>query len=153
MRAEPPLSGVLNPPVFSMEPTLNPLIKMAQHKADAFTKAVTSDPRWQLEDELMCQVFGLTLYGYLLGVGRSLCFMDVEDIQAMAASSLSGLGIGQDYATGMMQHAHEEFMTEGNTSPESKLVGIGHSHFASEKIDPLVESVFQNTEHIRDSSD
>ena len=125
------------------------MIQLAQQKADAFTDAVTTDGRWQLEDELMCQVFGFTLYGYLFGVGRLICFMDVEDIQAMATDKLAGLGLGLDYARGMMEHAHQELMTEGNASLHAQLVGIGHSHFGSAKIDALVESVFQNTEQIR----
>lgn len=128
---------------------MNNLPQLAQQKADAFTNSVTTDRRWRLADELMCQVFGYTLYGYLLGVGRLICFMDVEDIQVMASSKLAGLGIGPNYAKGLMEHAHKEFMTEGNLSLHAKLVGIGHSHFASDKVNVLVESVFQNTEQIR----
>jgi hypothetical protein len=52
--------------------------QLAQDKAEEFTSAVTSDSRWRLEDELMCQVFGFTLYGYVFGVGRVICFMDVQ---------------------------------------------------------------------------
>ena len=74
------------------------MIQLAQEKADAFTNAVTSDRRWQLEDELMCQVFGFTLYGYLFGVGRLSCFLDVEEIQAMSTDKLAGLGFGPNYA-------------------------------------------------------
>lgn len=129
------------------------LTQLAQQKADAFTDAVTSDPRWQLEDELMCQVFGFTLFGYLLGVGRTVCSMDVEDIQAMAAGKLIELGIGPDYANGMMEHACNEFMTEGNPSLHAELVGIGHSQFASDNIDDLVDSVFRNTEEIQNANE
>jgi hypothetical protein len=132
---------------------MNNMKQLAKKKAEAFTSAVTSDPRWQLEDELMCQVFGFTLYGYLFGIGRVICFMDVEDIQAMAARTLAGLGIGPAYASGMMEHAHQEFMTEGNPSLHAQLVGVGHSHFGSETIDDLMESVFANTERIRLETD
>lgn len=132
---------------------MNKLEKVARSKANAFTLAVTSDPRWELEDELMCQVFGFTLYGYVFGVGRLIGLMDVEDIQQVAANQLVELGIGPDYAAGMMQHAHDEFTTEGNESLDAKLVGIGHSHFASEEIDELVEAVFLNTEQIRDDTE
>lgn len=44
---------------------MNNMRQLAEQKAIAFTQAVTSDPRWELEDELMCQVFGFTLYGYV----------------------------------------------------------------------------------------
>lgn len=131
---------------------MNTMKQLAQDKADAFTSAVTNDSRWRLEDELMCQVFGFTLYGYVFGVGRIICLMDVDEIQQLAADQLSGLGIGPKYAAGMMEHAHQEFMTEGNTSLHSQLVGVGHSHFASDEIDALIESVFVNTERIRSIS-
>ncbi|MCA8991310.1 MAG: hypothetical protein KDA88_04990 [Planctomycetaceae bacterium] len=126
---------------------------LAKSKAESLTIAVTSDSRWQLEDELMCQVFGFTMYGFVFGVGRIVCFMDVEDIQQLAIDQLTGLGIGQKYAEGMMQAAHNEFMREGNSSLHCQLVGIGHSHFGSEGLSELVESVFQNTTQIRTMTD
>lgn len=128
------------------------MAELAKSKAEELTAAVTSDSRWQLEDELMCQVFGFTMYGYALGVGRTVCFMDVEDIQKLAADQLSGLGIGPAYAEGMMQAAHNEFMQERNTSLHNQLIGVGHSHIASEDLTELVESVFRNTELIKKST-
>ena len=125
------------------------LKQAAQEKTDAFVDAVTSDKRWQLEDELMCQVLGFTLYGYVFGYGRIVCFMDVDDIKEMAASKLASLGIGPKYAQGMMDHAHQEFITEGNTSIHNQLIGVGHSHFGSEDLSELVDSIFANSEQIR----
>ena len=58
------------------------LKQLAKEKAEEFTRQVTSDQRWKLEGELLCQVFGFTLYGYVFGIGRVHCFMDVEDIHA-----------------------------------------------------------------------
>lgn len=128
---------------------MNNMEPLARTRTAAVTAAVTSDPRWVLEDELMCQVFGFTLYGYALGVGRVVCLMDVSDIQEMAAGELSGPGIGPKYAAGMMEHAHDEFMQENNQSFHSQLVNVGHSYFASEDTKELVESIFSNTELIR----
>jgi hypothetical protein len=62
----------------TISPAMNNMKQLAQDKAEEFTSAVTSDSRWRLEDELMCQVFGFTLYGYVFGVGRVICFMDVQ---------------------------------------------------------------------------
>ena len=132
---------------------MNNMEPLARTKTAAVTAAVTSDPRWVLEDEMMCQVFGFTLYGYALGIGRIVCFMDVADVQEMAAGELSGLGIGPQYAVGMMDHAHQEFMQENNQSFHAQLVNIGHSHFASEDIDELVESIFTNTDLIRNQTE
>jgi len=128
---------------------MNNMEPLARTKTSAVTNAVTSDPRWVLEDELMCHVFGFTLYGYALGVGRVVCFMDVSDVQKMAAGELAGLGIGPQYAAGMMEHAHDEFMQENNQTFHAQLVNVGHSHFGAEDTNELVESVFTNTELIR----
>lgn len=125
------------------------LAELAKSKAEALTTIVTNDPRWQLEDELMCQVFGFTMYGYVFGVGRIHCFMDVEDIHKLAADQLTGLGIGPNYAEGMMQAASNEFMQEGNTSLHNRLIGVGHSHIGSDDLTELANSIFQNTEQIR----
>ena len=129
--------------------TMTDMAELAKSKAESLTAAVTNDPRWELEDELMCQVFGFTMYGYVFGVGRTHCFMDVEDIQKLAADQLSGLGIGPQYAEGMMQAAYDEFMQEGNTSLHNQLIGVGHSHIGSEDLTGLANSIFQNTEQIR----
>src|SRR4051794_31818355 len=81
---------------------MSDLKQHAKAKSDEFTRQVTSDPRWKLEDELMCQVFGFTLYGYVFGIGRVHCFMDVVDIHAIIVDQLAGLGIGRKWgkATG-----------------------------------------------------
>ena len=125
------------------------MAELAKSKVESLTATVTADPRWRLEDELMCQVFGFTMYGYVFGVGRIHCFMDVEDIQKLAIDQLAGIGIGQKYAEGMMQAAYNEFMQEGNTSLHNQLIGVGHSHIGSEDLAELANSVFQNTEQIR----
>ena len=130
---------------------MSDMAELARSKAEALTRAVTSDSRWQVEDELMCQVFGFTMYGYIYGVGRLVCFMDVEDIQNLATEQLTGLGIGPKYAEGMIQAAYEEFTNEESTSLHSQLLGIGHSHFASEDLTELTESIFQNTHQVRSS--
>lgn len=126
---------------------------LAKTKAEALVLAVTSDSRWVLEDELLCQVFGFTMYGYVFGVGRVICFMDAEDIQRLAADQLIGLGVGPKYAEGMMEAAHQELMSEDEESLHAQLVGIGHSHFASEDIAELVDSIYHNTEQIRNATE
>ena len=97
----------------------------------------------------MCQAFGFTLYGYLFGIGRVHCFMDVEDIHAMIVDQLSGLGIGRKYVEGLVQAAHKEFTTENNRSWRNQLIGVGHSHAIKENMKVLVDSVFNNTAAVR----
>jgi len=95
----------------------------------------------------MCQVFGFTLFGYVFGYARTICFMDVEEIQQLAADQLTNLGIGPKYASGLMQTALNEFTTP-NDPLYSQLVGIGHSHFAAEDTTELIDSIFENTTRI-----
>jgi|688.fasta_scaffold749651_2 hypothetical protein len=121
----------------------------AKAKAEEFVRQVTADPRWHIEDELMCQVFAFTLYGYVLGIGRVHCFMDTEDIHAIVVDQLVGLGIGRTYAAGLVVTAHQEFTAENNQSMQNQLIGVGHSHALAENMKALVDSVFSNTESLR----
>ena len=128
---------------------MSDLKQHAKGKSEEFTRQVTSDPRWKLEDELMCQVFGFTLYGYVFGIGRVHCFMDVEDIHAIIVDQLAGLGIGRKYVEGLVQAAHQEFVTENNQSWQNRLIGVGHSHALKEDMRVLVDSIFTNTAALR----
>lgn len=125
----------------------------AKEKATEFTRRVTSDQRWKLEDELMCQVFGFTLYGYAFGIGRVLCFMDVEDIHAIVVDQLAGLGIGRNYVVGMVDAAHQQFTADNNQSWQNRLIGVGHSHSLKEDMKILVDSIFSNTEALRKAAE
>ena len=118
-------------------------------KATELTRRVTLDQHWKLEDELMCQVFGFTLYGYTFGIGRIHCFMDVEDIHAIVVDQLAGLGIGRNYVVGMVDAAHEQFLQENNQSWQNRLIGVGHSHALKEDMQVLVDSIFSNTDALR----
>ena len=118
-------------------------------KATEFTRRVTSNQHWKLEDELMCQVFGFTLYGYTFGIGRIHCFMDVEDIHALIVDQLAGIGIGRNYVVGMVDAAHEQFLVENNQSWQNRLIGVGHSHALKDDMKVLVDSIFSNTDALR----
>jgi hypothetical protein len=121
-----------------------------EEKTNPLMEAVTSDARWELEDELLVQVLGFTLYGYAFGVGRVILLMDVEDINASVAGQLAALGVGPKYAQGLVEAAFECFMNEEDQSVHSQLVNIGHSHIASEDLSECVESIFTNTETLRE---
>lgn len=142
----------LVPPLLSVGVMSHNMPDLKQHakaKSEEFTRQVTSDRRWKLEDELMCQVFGFTLYGYIFGIGRLHCFMDIEDIHAIIVNQLAGLGIGRKYVEGLVQAAHQEFVTENNQSWENRLIGVGHSHALKEDMKVLVDSIFTNTAALR----
>ncbi len=118
-------------------------------KSETFVRRVVSDSRWNLEDEQMCQVLGFTLHGYLFGIGRVHCLLDVSEIHAVAIEQLAGIGIGRKYVEGMIEVAHQEFVKENNQSWRNQLNGVGHSHALKEDLDVLVDSIFTNTALIK----
>ena len=115
-------------------------------KANRLFSAITNDPRWDINDELLFQVAGFTCFGF----GRLVCLMDADDIDAYAAGKLTGLGAGAKYVQGMIARARQDFVTDEDTEPAdtddplSRLIGIGHSYFSADDFSPLVESVYEN---------
>jgi len=126
--------------------------ELFQNKVNQVAQSITHDPRWDIQNELMTQVFAFTLFGYALGVGRLTCFLDAEDIQIEVIGQLTSLGVGPNYAKGLIEHAFTLFTTEDKESYHSQLIGIGHSHFASETLKELKESIFKNTEQLKRQS-
>jgi len=111
----------------------------------------TNDKRWDLRNETMFQVFGLTLSGFSFGVGRNLCFLDAEEIAKSVASELTKLGAGENYVKGLVASAFKTFENE-TKSFQSDLVGIGYSQSLSEDLNELKESIFSNTNIIEQQS-
>lgn len=120
------------------------------NKANRLFSAITGDPRWDINDELLFQVAGFTFYGYCFGFGRLVCLMDADDIDAYVAGKLTGLGAGAKYVQGMIARARQDFVTGEDAEPAdtddplSRLIGIGHSYFSADDFTPLVESVYEN---------
>ena len=81
-------------------------------KANRLFSAITNDPRWDINDELLFQVAGFTFYGYCFGFGRLVCLMDADDIDAYVAGKLTGLGAGAKYVQGMMARARQDFIVD-----------------------------------------
>jgi hypothetical protein len=117
-----------------------------EEKTNNLVSLVVSDSRWNLEDELMVQVLGFTIYGFAFGLGRLVLFMDVEEINEVAINQLTKLGVGAKYAHGLIEAAYNSFTNENDQSIYSQLVDIGHSHFASGDLSVCVESIFSNTQ-------
>ena len=119
-------------------------------KANRLFSAITNDPRWDINDELLFQVAGFTFYGYCFGFGRLVCLMDADDIDAYVAGKLTGLGAGAKYVQGMIARARQDFVISEDAEPAdtddplSRLIDIGHAHFSADNFTPLVESVYEN---------
>ena len=120
------------------------------NKANRLFSAITGDPRWDINDELLFQVSGFSFYGYCFGFGRLVCLMDANDIDAYVAGKLTGIGAGAKYVQGMIARARQDFVTGEDAEPAdtddplSRLIGIGHAHFSADDFSPLVESVYEN---------
>lgn len=121
-------------------------------KTNHFIEEISSDPRWDIQDELMFQVFGYTLYGYAFGLGRMSLFLDVEEINSVVINALVELGSGEKYARGMIDSASSTFISDQSNDIYSQFVGIGHSHFASENISECINSIFTNVNTITNST-
>lgn len=121
-------------------------------KIQDFIKITLNDERWDLSNEMMFQVFGYTLFGFSSGIGRNLYFMEFEEITDKVISELTELGAGENYVRGLVKKAQSTFENK-TTSYESDLVGIGFSHFASENLNELKESVFSNTILLREDDE
>lgn len=120
------------------------MINLLQQKTEELVVLVTNNSKWDLQNELQFQVFGLTLCGYSFGYGRLICFLDVEEIKQIIEKELIKLGAGQKYVKGLIDSAIETFETETKSST-SDLVVIGHSYFSSDDLTKLVESIYTNT--------
>lgn len=129
------------------------LLKGLREKTSAFVDAVTQDPRWDLQSELMVEVLGFTLYGYTLGVGTTVFFLDVPDIQKTAAEELVKLGVGRKYAAGMMESAQEIFDSEDEESVHAQLIQVGYSHFSADDLTEMRDSIFENTQSIQEQEE
>ena len=120
------------------------------NKANRLFSAITGDPCWDINDELLFQVAGFTFYGYCFGFGLLVCLMDADDIDAYVAGKLTSLGAGAKYVQGMIARARQDFVTGEDAEPIdtddplSRLIGIGHAHFSADDFSPLVESVYEN---------
>jgi len=126
--------------------------ELLQNKIEKIINLTINDSRWDLSNETMFQVFGLTLSGFSFGVGRNLCFMDAEVISKSIVSELTKLGAGENYVKGLVESAFNTFENE-TRSFQSDLVGVGYSHFSSEDLSELKESIFSNLISIEKQSD
>jgi hypothetical protein len=117
-------------------------------KIEEFLDLTIKDPGWNINDELLFQVLSYTLYGYAFGFGRLTLMMEPEEINLSVVNRLISLGAGQQYVEGLVESAYSTFLASSKTT-ESKLVGIGHSHFTSKDLTECINSIFSNVESLK----
>ena len=66
---------------------------------------ILADSRWESQrDDLGISVLGMLLYGYALAVGRSVMFLDMEDIDAAVLRCLTErAGIAAKWGSGLVE--------------------------------------------------
>ena len=70
-------------------------------RVGALADAIVSDPRWE-QDDLNVSVLGMLLYGFALGTGRIVMFLDMEDIDAAVLQCLTEhLGAAEKWSRGL----------------------------------------------------
>ncbi|MBN8820903.1 MULTISPECIES: hypothetical protein [unclassified Spirosoma] len=128
--------------------TTNQLLLSFKEQAGQVFNKIVSDKRWDLNNELLFSVFGMTFYGYCFGLGRMMYFLEPADINSFVEDKLVGLGAGKKYVSGLVDHAYSTFIkpTEGINA---QLVGIGHSHLSATDTTELVDSIFENAELLK----
>jgi hypothetical protein len=128
--------------------TTNQMVSSFKEQAGQVFNKIVSDKRWDLNDELLFSVFGLTYYGYCFGIGRMMYFLEPADINSFVEEKLVGLGAGKKYVSGLVDKAYSTFIqpTEGF---QSQLVGIGHSHLSANDTTELINSIFENAELLK----
>jgi len=124
------------------------MIEIFKQKSEQLFIQVTTDERWDINNQTLFNVFALSYYGYSFGVGNLLCFLDPTEINAFAKHKLIELGAGEKYVSGLIDFAYDTFLqpTEG---VNAQLVGIGHSHFSAEDTTELTNAIFNNAKSIQ----
>jgi hypothetical protein len=123
---------------------------------DALTKqlgtladAVRADPRWQ-QDDLSVEVLCMLLYGFALMTGRSVMFLDVEDIDAAVLRCLTDhVGAAAKWSGGLVTEASTSAMSKAHHSAHHALIGVGHSYMGVENLKAVVDNIFTNIAYTR----
>ena len=120
-------------------------------KITALTDRIVADKRWQDQnDDLGVSVFGMLLYGYALGVGRSIMMLDIEAINTVVTRCLiEKVGVAPKWGGGLVEDAARSAFDQQYHPGQHELIGVGHQYMGEGKVGKLVENVFANIESVR----
>lgn len=125
---------------------------------DALTKevgklvdGVISDPRWKKEnDDLGVSILGMIIYGYAMMVGRTVMFLDMEDIDGAVLRCLTErVKVATKWGTGLVGEARASAIDKNHHIGQAELIGVGHSYFGVEDRAAIIDNVFQNIASFR----
>jgi hypothetical protein len=112
-------------------------------------EAVRADSRWQ-QDDISVAVLGMLLYGFALMTGRTVMFLNVEDIDAAVLQCLTKhVGAAAKWSTGLVADASASAFDKARHPANHELIGVGHSYFGVENQKAVVDNVFANIGSVR----
>ena len=111
--------------------------------------AVLADPRWT-RDDLSVSILGMLLFGFALMTGRTVMYLDVEDIEAAALRCLTEhVGAAQKWSSGLIADASASAFNKAHHPGNHELIGVGHSYFGVHDQKAVVDSIFLNIANFR----
>lgn len=122
------------------------MLEAFNKKIDVLFQQIINDDRWDLDNETLFVVMGMTFYGYCLGQ-KMIFMLEQEDVNQAVVERLVSLGAGQKYCEGLVQAAEQTFFKNEETL-YNQLVNIGHNYFMMDDLTELVDNIYLNTETI-----
>ena len=114
--------------------------------------AVLSDPRWQ-QDDISVEVLGMLLYGFALMMGRTVMYLDLEDIDAAVTGCLvEYVGAAPKWSGGLVAEANASAFDKPHHPAHHELIGVGHSSFGVKDPREVIDNVFTNIDRFRRAS-
>ncbi|MDR0230351.1 MAG: hypothetical protein LBI72_15005 [Flavobacteriaceae bacterium] len=113
-------------------------------KIDLLLNRITTDKRWDLDNETLFVVMGMTYYGYCLGYGKLVCMQDNVTVNKAVVQRLVALGAGTKYTEGLVDAAEQSFFQQ-EENLYNQLVNIGHNYFMMDEWEELIDNIYDNT--------
>ncbi|MFD0701203.1 hypothetical protein [Myroides pelagicus] len=123
------------------------MIAAFKKKAMALMQQITTDRRWDIEDQTLFVVMGMTYYGYCLGYGKLVCMLDDQQVNEEVVEILHRLGAGDKYVRGLISAANTSFYSQEQTL-YNQLVNIGHNYFMMDQLKELVDGIYLNAQTV-----
>jgi hypothetical protein len=114
-------------------------------------RAIGADSRWAGEnDEFGASIVGMLTYGYGLMFGRTVLFLDIEDIDPVVSSALQhALKFATLWTDGLVAEAHLSAFDREHHAGNASLIGVGHEYLGA-SVDCIVDNVFSNIRSYRE---
>ena len=112
---------------------------------------VIADQRWLTQrDDLGVSILGMLSYGFAPANGRTVMFLDTEDIDAaMQRVLVERVGVVEKWTKGLLADARRSSFDKAYHAGHFELVGVGHSYLGEQDDKAIVDHVFTNIQNFR----